>query len=361
MAHDPSLASLALRRPGAPRLRQHRARAHSVALWARRARTGHPRLRLCVGDYGRRGAVGLLHPSSGSPQWPVSPIHILAVVALVGVCSAIHAVVHRKIARIAGSCSAPTSPPAWAPACSRCCPAASSATCCQHHGLGLMKAPDRDDEDAQRLGEGLLAVPLALMSAFAARAGKTLVNTPLGGRPPAGSAIPAAVVDHHHGALVAGCALEAQRGARGGGAPHAGRCRCAVPIGLAHGDDGLVPVEQRATACWVWTLWSATLAESARKGVPMVKPLRRCCCWSSSSACAARVAAEVAAAHADLLARIGWKGVPGCSRWWRQPEAVLAFVAVELIHRPIAGEAVVVGQHGRHGGRCGAEVCSPGW
>ena len=58
-----------------------------------------PRLRLRMGDgHGRRGGRSL-HPQQRQPAvGRFSPIHILAVVALVGVSSAIHAVVHRKIA-----------------------------------------------------------------------------------------------------------------------------------------------------------------------------------------------------------------------------------------------------------------------
>lgn len=100
MAHDPSLASLA------PAVLVHLAFASTalvlgpVALWARKGSHGHR-------GFGYAWVTAMVGAalsaffirSSGSLQWAgFSPIHILAVVALVGVSSAIFAVVHRKIA-----------------------------------------------------------------------------------------------------------------------------------------------------------------------------------------------------------------------------------------------------------------------
>lgn len=100
MPHDPSLASLA------PAVLVHLVFASTalvlgpLALWARKGSYGHRG----VGYAWVTAMVGaalsaFFIRSTGSVQWAgFSPIHILAVVALVGVSAAIYAVIRRNIA-----------------------------------------------------------------------------------------------------------------------------------------------------------------------------------------------------------------------------------------------------------------------
>lgn len=99
MAHDPSLASLA------PAVLVHLVFASTalvlgpVALWARKGSHGHR-------AFGYAWVTAMIGAalsaffirSNGHVQWAgFSPIHILAVVALVGVSAAIYAIVERNI------------------------------------------------------------------------------------------------------------------------------------------------------------------------------------------------------------------------------------------------------------------------